>query len=73
MDSTHLTPQQIDRMNAILSRHLKYLDKIIHRAQVLRWPDDDPVGREALRAREAVMRLVTAVRGAGPRPPGAIM
>ena len=64
MDSTHLTRQQADKLRADIRRQLAYLNKLAARMQALRWPLDDPVCREALRARDAVQSLYTAALGA---------
>jgi hypothetical protein len=62
MDSTQLRPEQIARLRSDIGRQLGYLNKLCGRMQKLRFPLDDPVCREALRAREKVQRLSDAVR-----------
>jgi hypothetical protein len=73
MDSSNLTRLQVDRLCADVRRQLRYLNKLCARIQQLRFPLDDPLCREVLRARDAVQSLYTAALGAGQvqqSPPG---
>ena len=46
-------------------RQLRYLNKLCARLQTLRFPLEDPLCREALRARDAVQGLYTAALASG--------
>jgi hypothetical protein len=68
VDSTHLTRQQAEKLAANLGRMLRYVNKLCGRMQQLRFPLEDPVCREALRARSAIQGLYTAALAAGQPP-----
>lgn len=65
MDSSHLTSRQAEQLGATLRRQLTYLNKLCGRLQLLRFPLDDPLCREALRARDAIQALYDATAAAG--------
>ncbi len=46
-------------------RQLRYLNRLCGRLQTLRFPLEDPLCREALRARDAVQGLYTAALASG--------
>ena len=60
MDSTRLRPEQIATLRAQVGRQLGYLNKLCARMQQLRFPLEDPVCREALRARSQLQSLYDA-------------
>jgi hypothetical protein len=61
MDSTRLRPEQLAKLRAQISRQLEYLNKLCARMQTLRFPLEDPVCREALRARSHVQALYDVI------------
>jgi hypothetical protein len=65
MDSSQLKPEQRARLRADLEHQLGYLNKLCARMQMLRFPDDDPVWREAQTARSRMQTLYDAARFAG--------
>src|SRR5579872_2446920 len=65
MDSSHLKPEQIEAMVRVFGRHLRYLNNLCARMQKLRFPDDDPLCREAQTARAAAQRVFDAARFSG--------
>lgn len=68
VDSSNLTRRQADRLRNDVARQLVYLNKLCARIQSLRWPADDFLGREAVRARNAVQALYIATQGVGQTP-----
>jgi len=52
---------------AVLSRQLKYLDRMCVRMQIEGWPLTDPVCRQTLRTRRQMQALGDAVWRAGDR------
>jgi hypothetical protein len=68
MTSADLSPAQADRLRADLGRQLRYLNKLCARMQAQRWPLEDLVCRETLRARDAMQELVRAAASAGRKP-----
>jgi len=67
MDSRTLTPAQADKLRAIVARQLDYLNRLCGRMHEQRWPLEDVLCREALRARDAVQRLSDAACQCGTR------
>lgn len=65
VDSSDLTPEQVERLRATVGRQLRFLNKLCARMQKLRWPVEDQVCRDGLRARDAVQDLYTALHYAG--------
>jgi hypothetical protein len=60
------SPADDDGLDAPQAGHqLAYLSKLVSRMQILRFPDEDPVWREAMRARSASQALYDAARLAG--------
>ncbi|HSZ55432.1 MAG TPA: hypothetical protein VK797_07220, partial [Tepidisphaeraceae bacterium] len=66
VDSTNLNPEQVKKLCDELARQLHYLNKLCGRMQILRFPDDDPVWREATRWNR-LQDLFDAARLAGQR------
>ena len=57
MESSHLKPEQVERMFAVLARQRDYLSRLIERMRVRRFPPDDPVYRAAIGAYEKTSNL----------------
>jgi len=57
MDSTALTPAQLDKLLHSLARSRDYTAKLVERMSALRFPDADPLMVSAIRARSAVEHL----------------
>jgi hypothetical protein len=69
VDSSNLTPEQAARLQQAIREQLDYLNRLCTRMQQQRWPNEDPVCRDALAARLAIQQLHTSCKGAGPKPP----
>lgn len=57
MESSHLNPEQVERMFAVLARHRDYLARLIERMRIRRFPADDPVYRAVIGAYEKTSNL----------------
>ena len=57
MDSTQLTTEQAERLNRQAAAMLRYLNRLCDRMHRLHFPLDDPLRREATRARDAMQGL----------------
>jgi hypothetical protein len=57
MESSHLKPEQVERMFAVLARQRDYLSRLIERMRIRRFPPDDPVYRAAIGAYEKTSNL----------------
>jgi hypothetical protein len=68
VDSSLLKAEQIEAMVRVFGRHLRYLNKLVGRMQKLRFPDDDPLWREAYAAKQAAQRVFDAAQFAGQKP-----
>lgn len=60
VDSSDLNIEQIAKIHRVAARHLRFMHGIIHRMQILRFPDHDPFWQVALKTRNAVQDFVTA-------------
>ncbi len=65
VDSSHLTAEQVAKLQLTLARDLRYLNNLCARMQTLRFPPDDALCRAAHRARDAMQDLHTAVHYCG--------
>ena len=65
MDSSHLKPEQVARLQATLGKQLRYLNRLCARMQRLSFPLDDPLCQPAHRARDAMQDLYTAAHYCG--------
>lgn len=57
MTSRDLTPEQARAMHDAVRERTNYLEAMIARMDELKWPDDDPVLRATVAARDAMHRL----------------
>jgi hypothetical protein len=61
VDSSHLHPEQLERMLAALTRQRDYLWKLVERMRVKRFPADDPLYRAALGTYEKSSNLCVVI------------
>jgi hypothetical protein len=61
VDSSHLHPDQLERMLASLTRQRDYLWNLVERMRVRRFPADDPLYRAALGSYEKASNLCVVV------------
>ena len=54
MDSSNLTPAQLDKLRRAVARPRDYLFKLVTRMRAQSFPDDDPLRVAAARANDAV-------------------
>ncbi len=57
MESSHLQPEQVERMLAVVLRQRDYLSRLIERMRLKRFPPDDPIFRATLGAYEKTSNL----------------
>lgn len=65
MDSSYLTPVQVERLRAIVGRDLRFLNRLCARMQRLAFPLDDPLCQAASRARDVMQDLYTSIHYCG--------
>ena len=65
MDSSDLTPQQVERLKAVVGRQLRFLNRMVARMQQRQYPLDDPLWLAGVTARNAAQDLLTAASYAG--------
>jgi len=65
VNSDDLTPEQAERLKAVASRYLRFLNRLCGRMQQLQFPLDDPLWLAATSARNAAQDLHTAAHYAG--------
>jgi hypothetical protein len=63
MNSTALTPAQLDKLLHSLARTRDYTAKLLDRMSALRFPDADTLLQSAFRARDAVEQLYQVASG----------
>ena len=62
MDSRRLKLQQVAQLQAAIDKQLRYVSRLCERMEKLDFPPDDPLNREALRARKAIRELDDTAR-----------
>jgi len=65
VDSTDLTPEQAERLKAIVGRQLRFLNRMVGRMQQRQFPVDDPIWVASIAARNAAQDLFMACHYAG--------
>lgn len=61
MKSTDLKPGEIDALDEVVSRQLRFAEKLCARMEQLRFSHSDPVFAAAVQARESIRELLSAV------------
>jgi hypothetical protein len=61
MDSSSLTPEQLDRLKKTIERHLRFYNRLEGRMHQKHFPQTDPLVEPARRARDAIFDLNTAL------------
>ena len=62
MDSRRLKLQQVAQLQAAIGKQLQYVNRLCERMEKLGFPSDDPLNREAMRARKALRELDDTAR-----------
>ena len=62
-----IQPEQADKLQAMVARELRFLNRLCQRMQLRRFRPDDPLWLAAHRARDSVQHLHVAVHYAGCR------
>jgi hypothetical protein len=65
VDSSDMTPEQAERLKAVVSRQLRFLNRMVGRMQQRQFPLDDPLWLAGVAARNAAQDLLTAAHYAG--------
>ena len=65
MDSSDITPEQAERLKAIVGRQLRFLNRMVSSMQQRQFPVDDPVWVAGIAARNAAQDLFVACHYAG--------
>jgi hypothetical protein len=61
MESSHLQPEQVERMLGVVLRQRDYLSRLIERMRLKRFPPDDPIFRATLGAYEKTSNLCVVI------------
>lgn len=65
MHSSDITPEQAERLKAIVARKLRFLNRLQERMNRLTFPTDDPLWLSVVYARNAAQDLFVACHYAG--------
>jgi hypothetical protein len=61
MDSSSLTPEQLDRLKKTIERHLRFYNRLEGRMHQKHFPRNDPLVEPVTRARAAIYDLNNAI------------